>query len=56
MDSSCFLYFRVCVVYVVWYHVHGGDKQNAINGMHGMAVDGKRLRVEIKKPKPGQPY
>ena len=30
--------------------------QNAINAMNGMAVDGKRLRVEIKKPKGSSPY
>ena len=30
--------------------------QNAINAMNGMAVDGKRLRVELKKPKGASPY
>jgi len=31
--------------------------QSAIAGMNGMSVDsGKRLRVEIKKARPGQPY
>jgi hypothetical protein len=30
--------------------------QNAINAMHGMSVDGKRLRVEIKKAKGATPY
>lgn len=31
--------------------------QSAIAAMNGMAVDGgKRLRVEIKKPRSGQPY
>ena len=30
--------------------------QNAIHAINGMAVDGKRLRVEIKKPKGASPY
>jgi len=35
-------------------HTHA---QSAIAGMNGMSVDsGKRLRVEIKKARPGQPY